>query len=253
LVFGQRVRDGELSKSFDVLIFHTGLPDPGGKGRVRRALVRGRPKRVSDADLEKMIAALPAFEDWSTARDRLVSLDKKMAVPALRQFMVDGGVVIALGNQSLLAARLFDAPVRDGVLFRDKDGEERDAKSTEFFIPGSLLRVKLAENSLITTGLPQELATMFRRSPVFRVRDRDQARVLMRYPSTGELLMSGWAIGEKLLRGRAAALEVPVGKGKLYLFGADVVYRGQSQGTIKLLLNALMLGPAPTVPTSRIR
>ena len=255
LVFGKRVLDGDLRKSFDVLLFHTGLPDPGGRGRIGRARRRGRPRSRLDAEqLEKLIEALPPFEDWSTVHDRRVRLTKDKAVPVLRQFVKDGGVLIAVGSQALAAARLFELPVRDGVMIADEaDGKMRRAKSNEFFIPGSLININIADNSMVTTGLSPKLAAMFRRSPVFRVRETDKVKVLARYPTTGAVLASGWAIGGKLLRGRAAAMEANIGSGRVYLFGPDVAYRGQPQGTIKLLFNAVVLGSASEVSTTELR
>lgn len=255
LVFGTRIHAGDLRKDFDVLIFHTGLPDPGGKGRVRRALRRGRPNRASDDQIEKLLAALPAFEDWSTAKDRRVRLTRKTAVPALTEFMAAGGVVVAMGSQSVNAARLFEVPVVDGVTTLDENGKHRPAGRSEFFIPGSLVNLKLAKNSMITTGLSHQLAGMFRRSPVFRVKDKIKVKVLATYENgpNGDPLLSGWAIGSKLLPGRAAVMEVPRGSGKLFLFGVDAVYRGQPQGTINMFFNAVSLGAAKTVSASQLR
>ena len=181
-------------------------------------------------------------------------LTKDKAVPVLRQFVKDGGVLIAVGSQAIAAARLFEIPVRDGVMIADeKDGKMRRAGSKEFFIPGSLININIADNSMVTTGLSPKLASMFRRSPVFRVRDTDEVKVLARYPATGEVLASGWAIGANLLRGRAAAMEANIGSGRVYLFGPDIAYRGQPQGTIKLLFNAVLLGGANEVSTTELR
>ncbi len=95
---------------------------------------------------------------------------------------------------------------------------------------------------------------MYRRGcTVFRLRDTTNVKAILRYPHEGDLLASGWAIGSEHLRGRAAALEVSIGKGKLFLFGNDVTYRGQPQATIKMFYNAVLLGGAPSVPTIEIK
>ena len=54
-----------------------------------------------------------------------------------------------------------------------------------------------------------------------------------------DTLMSGWAIGERYIGGKAAALRADVGKGHVFLFGPSVTYRGQPIGTFKLLFNAI--------------
>lgn len=55
-------------------------------------------------------------------------------------------------------------------------------------------------------------------------------------------MMSGWMLGEKHLKNKAAALEVPFGNGRIILFGFRVQHRGQSAATFKLLFNPLFYG-----------
>ena len=70
--------------------------------------------------------------------------------------------------------------------------------------------------------------------------------VIARYPEAGDLLMSGWIQGEDLLRRRAAAVEVTMGKGRVILFGIRVQHRSQTHGTYKLLFNAIHYGASET-------
>ena len=67
------------------------------------------------------------------------------------------------------------------------------------------------------------------------------ARVLARYPARAEdILMSGYLQGGEAIAGRTAAAEVPLGAGKVVMFGFRVQYRGQSYGTFRMLFNALL-------------
>ena len=52
-------------------------------------------------------------------------------------------------------------------------------------------------------------------------------------------LRSGWAWGQPYLDGGVVALDVPVGKGRAYLFGPEILHRAQPHGTFKLFFNAL--------------
>ena len=53
------------------------------------------------------------------------------------------------------------------------------------------------------------------------------------------LLVSGWILGEQLIRDKPIILDVPYGKGKVILFGFNVHNRAQSFATMKLLFNAV--------------
>jgi hypothetical protein len=58
----------------------------------------------------------------------------------------------------------------------------------------------------------------------------------------------GWAWGQNYLQGGAAAVEADIGKGKLYLFGPEITFRGETHGTFKFLFNGIYApASAPTV------
>jgi hypothetical protein len=64
-------------------------------------------------------------------------------------------------------------------------------------------------------------------------------RVVGREPDEG-LLLSGWILGEELIRGKSAILEVAHGEGKIILFGFNFHNRAQSYANFKLLFNAVL-------------
>jgi hypothetical protein len=81
----------------------------------------------------------------------------------------------------------------------------------------------------------------FDSSPSFRLKPgatRRGVKVLAWYDSRTPL-RSGWAWGQEHLEGSAAVIDATIGKGKLFLFGPEILFRSQSHGTYKLLFNGI--------------
>ena len=52
-------------------------------------------------------------------------------------------------------------------------------------------------------------------------------------------MRSGWAWGQSYLKGSAAVVDAPLGKGRVLLFGPEITFRAQSHGTFKFLFNGI--------------
>ena len=84
-------------------------------------------------------------------------------------------------------------------------------------------------------GVPSDLAIWSQASPAWET----ALPVIARYPDSG-VLASGWLEGEKVIAGRAALVDAPLGTGHVILFGMRPQYRGQSYLTFKLFFNSLL-------------
>src|ERR1051326_3955029 len=155
-------------------------------------------------------------------------------VKALREFVEAGGTLVCLNRASDFAIEQFKLPVRDVV-----DGLPR----TDFYVPGSILRIELNPSDPITKGMPQESIAWVENSPVFEISDNffgfPWGKVLAWYPFNRDPLLSGWLLGGDRIKGKAALVEVGMGKGRVILFGFRPQYRGQSLATYPLFFNAI--------------
>jgi hypothetical protein len=147
----------------------------------------------------------------------------------VRAFVRNGGRVVAVEGAAEYVADLFGLDVRDAT---------SSVAATDFYVPGSLLRLELDAGSELTEGMHAEVAAWFwEDSRAFAVND-PRVRVVARYGS-GDPLLSGWAIGQERLEGQPALLEADLGPGSVVLFGFQPNYRGQSLATWPLLFNAI--------------
>ncbi len=148
---------------------------------------------------------------------------------ALKQFAEDGGTLVFLNRACGYAVDTLGVPVKNAV---------RGVSNREFYVPGSLLNAQIDTSSPLAAGVESNIAIWAEDSPAWEVAEGSAARVIARYPSSG-VLASGWLLGEKYLAGKAALVDVPMGKGRVVMYGMRPQYRGQSWATFKLLFNAL--------------
>lgn len=166
-------------------------------------------------------------------RSRMGSITAKRTLPQLRKFVEAGGQLIAIGSSALNLARNWKLPVESALV--DEKGE--NLPNTQFYIPGSVLKMKTTPGEL-TLGLPEYVDVMFDESPAFRITDGSQASAVGSYDSD-KPLRSGWAGGQAKLKDTVAIVDVPIGKGHIVLVGPEITFRGQTHGSFKLLFNAL--------------
>lgn len=166
----------------------------------------------------------------------------ELGVQSLRAFVAAGGTLIAFNNASQFAIDQFGLPVVN-VLAK--------LKPEEFYCSGSLLTIDLnAPLRRDTAGLPEQPHVMFENGPAFATEAGFRGAILATYPDHVSALASGYLLGANYLEGKAAALEVAYGKGRVYLFGFKPQWRAQSHGTYKFMFNAIYDSPAASAPSS---
>jgi len=238
LVYPAALDSGKLHAKYDVIILPEGAFPQANAGRGGAAAAEGGENgRSSRAD------NIPAeFKN----RVGNITLDK--TAPLLRQFVEDGGVVLTVGTSSAFGKYL-GLPIADALVEKQADGTEKKISSDKFYVPGSLLQVKVDNTRPIAYGVSEDLDVLYSNDPVFRLLpDAKQKGVnsVAWFPNA-EPLRSGWALGQSYLKDGNAVVEATVGKGKVYLFGPDITFRGQSHGSFKFLFNGIYESGAKTV------
>jgi hypothetical protein len=173
-------------------------------------------------------------------RARIGNVSVARTVPALRAFLEQGGTVITVGGSTVLGRHL-GLPVADALVERGPDASERHLPAEKFYIPGSVLRVRVDTTAAAAWGMDAATDVMFDESPAFRLLSdggNGGVRRLAWYDGP-EPLRSGWAWGQQYLDGVTAAAEADVGRGRLLMFGPEITFRAQPHGTFKFLFNGI--------------
>jgi hypothetical protein len=166
----------------------------------------------------------------------------------LRQFLEAGGSILTIGSSTSLAYNA-GLPIANALMEKQQDGTERALPREKYYVPGSVLQVRVDNTNPLAYGLSDKLDVFFDNSPVFRL--RPEASIMNVKPvawfDSDKPLRSGWAWGQKYLQDGVAVAEARVGKGKLFMFGPEITFRAQPHGTFKFLFNGIFYGGAESV------
>jgi hypothetical protein len=231
LVYPPALDAGGLKQKFDVLIFPEG-GIPGGGGRGGRGGGGGGGRGGGRGDIP------------DEYRNQVGNVTLATTGPQLRSFVEGGGTLVAIGDSTSFGNYL-GLPMTD-ALTETVDGSTRHLPNTKFYVPGSVLEASVDNTLPIAYGLPPKVDMFYINSPAFRVQKDAHTQPIAWFPSA-EPLRSGWAWGQQYLNGAVAAIQSDVGKGKVYLFGPEITFRGQPHGTFKFLFNAIYLAGAESV------
>ncbi|HEY6186792.1 MAG TPA: M14 metallopeptidase family protein [Pyrinomonadaceae bacterium] len=167
----------------------------------------------------------------------------RAGVDNLRRFVEEGGTLICFDASSELAIKNFTLPSSKSgstskrVPFPLRNVLE-DIKSSVFYCPGSILSLDVDAAHPLAHAMPRKVDAYFINSSAFEVTDAQSVRVVARYSEQG-VLRSGWLLGENRIAGKVALAEVPMGRGRVVLFGFRPQHRGQTWGTFPFIFNAI--------------
>lgn len=236
------IKAGNLRERFDVIV----LADQGS-----RSIINGNSKGSIHPDYVGGIT-----------RD---------GVENIKKFVKEGGVLVCNKGSSDFAIQEFRLPFKNAM---------KGVKSEDFNCPGSILKLNYKTDHPLAFGMQEEGIAYFSRGQAFEYESETPKpkvektaptkkdatstesdappakespakkkyvqskakvtyKVVAEYPDES-LLLSGFIIGDELLRNKYAVLDIDFEKGKLILFGFNVHNRAQSYSTFKLLFNSLI-------------
>jgi len=158
----------------------------------------------------------------------------------LREFVREGGTLVAFNRTAASLIPLMSLPVQNVI---------EGAKSDKFFCSGALLRVETEHaEQPVNYGVSESPVVMFQAGPAFQTLPGFHGAVLARYPKQTNPLESGLLLHPEAIEGKAAAVELAYGRGRIVLFGFKPQFRGQSHATYKYLFNELYQFEHPALP-----
>ena len=204
------IKAGDLHKRFDVII----LPDQRAA-----SIINGHRK--------------------GTMPPNYIGGMTDVGVDNIKKFIKGGGTLICNKSSCDFPIKQFDLPIKNVL---------QGVRSDSFICPGSLLKINYDTNHPLSYGMMADGMAYFSRGLAFemipdtaKTEENDKninPRIAAKYPNESPLI-SGWMIGDKYIKGKTAVMDVPFGKGKIILFGFNVVNRAQAYSTFKLLFNAI--------------
>jgi uncharacterized membrane protein YgcG len=227
---------GSLREKFDVFVFNgAGLSAGEGGGRGGRG--GGAGAQIGEGRGGGGRAGFtpqPIPEEFARRQGQVTP----QTLAQIKQFVQDGGTVIAIGASAMGAVQQFGLPVTNHLL----EGGNPLARD-KYYVPGAVLRVSIDDANPLAHGVDKELDVFFDNNPVFALAPDAEAKGIKRVAwfASPAPLRSGWAWGQQYLDKGVEIIETNVGRGRLFLIAPEILFRSQPHGSYKLFFNALHL------------
>ena len=207
VIFATDIDKGKLIDKYDIIV----LPS----NALFRNNNNAKPNNIPE----------PYASQWGN-----ISIEKSL--PALEEFIKQGGQVIAIGGASKIAEHL-----KLGISNHLVDLNSNPLSREVFYTPGSVLATQVDNTQLSTMGYPPTIDIYFNNNNVYTINDATIQPLL--WFAGDKFLKSGWSWGEQYLKDGVIGFEKNIDNGKLTVFTTDITFRAQTHGTFRLLFSNL--------------
>ncbi len=241
LIFKERVLEGNLARDYDLIL----IPN---QVRSAKALVIDIPKADKPLAYEKT-DKFKFLGDYGSSPDITGGMGAA-GVAEFEKFTAAGGVLVTLGTSSAFPPDFGLTPTID-----------TSNTSARFYAPGPIVNADIIhpENPIFYGYSAKTVPVRYANGPLLRMSAQmDKDDVLMRFPGGESSVLSGLFNGADDIKGRAAVVVTPAGKGEIVMFTTNPVWRWQNMGEYRMIFNTLMnfrnLAPAPSAtPESEVK
>lgn len=218
------VKTGHLKNKYDVIVFSN------CRGRSGSDIVNGidpahrGPLAFVKSEEFKHLGTPAASEDITGG----MGIE---GVVNLRDFVKNGGLMITLQN-----------PVRIFIDFGLVRGLRIAGQSPGFANPGSILKGEVANSQHPAVYGYGKEPSLYRRhsGPLISLSEELEDFVVVKYASEGKICLSGMVQNEKDLQGKAAIIDMPLGKGHIMMFTFNPFWRDTNHGNYMFVFNSIM-------------
>jgi hypothetical protein len=233
LIYKDQVKQGNLHSRYDVVV----IPTAGrgsGKSLVFESEPRAKPLAYAKSADFKTLGMYGETQDTAGGMGL-------QGVGEFDKFVNDGGVLITMGASSFFPA--------DFALTHLVDATRTTAA---FYAPGPIVQMNISRptHPIFYGYTDRTVPVRWAGGPLLSVGGSGRGWVLASFPGGDESVLSGLMRGANEIRGRAAVIDAPQGKGHVVLFSTNPAYRWQNLGEFNMLANAILNFndyPAPPV------
>lgn len=223
LIFKDRVRQGNLRRSYDVIV----MPAQGqsGKAIMQDLDCRGRKLAYTKTGDFKFLGAYGESEDICGGMGIA-------GVGEVEKFLQEGGRLITLGRASLFATDL-------GLARR----VDTTRPSAAFYAPGPIVEAEILDRDhpIFYGYNSKTVPVRWAGGPLFTVPDQDKkGSVLMQFVGTEKSVLSGLMNRPAEVKEKAAVVTAAAGEGRILMFGTNPCYRWSNHAEFGMLFNSIL-------------